>query len=91
MTGEGREWTPVEALVADLRKMHRGHVNNVHPGTHHNRERRRNLFSGCSCGWNGQDRIAHDYDASVPMPCPTVRRLDLFVTENASSHPGGRP
>lgn len=72
-----------EALLSDLRAMHKGHVNNVHPGTHHDARRRRNLFSGCSCGWTGQNRIEDDYDATVPMSCPTACKIDDFYASQS--------
>ena len=67
-----------EALLNELLSMHRGRVNNVHPGTYHDVQHRRTLFSGCECGWVGSERIADDYDAAVPMPCPTVRKIEEF-------------
>lgn len=73
-----------EALLDALLGMHKGRVNNVHPGTRHDARHRRNLFSGCSCGWTGQDRIADDYDATAPMPCPTVRKIARFRTSRSA-------
>lgn len=73
-----------ESLLDDLLRMHKGRVNAVHPPTHHDAKRRRNLFSGCSCGWLGQGRISDAYDETVPMPCPTVLKIEGFRTSRSA-------